>query len=58
MVSCTSLTKSKNTEELKEKLEQARHSIAPVLLRSMFNGMKAGMEQVIELNDDYIGKWT
>ena len=50
------LDKSKNIEELKEKLEQVRLSIPPMLLHSMFDGMKARMERVIELKGNYIGK--
>ena len=34
------LDKCKNVEELKEKLEQVRQSIPPMLLHSMFDGMK------------------
>ena len=50
------LDKCKNIEELKEKLEQFRQSIPPMLLHRMFDGMKDRMERVIELNGNYIGK--
>ena len=46
----------KNIEELKEKLEQIRQSIPPSLLHNMFDGMKARMQRVIELNGDSIGR--
>ena len=50
------LDKCKNIEELKEKLEQVRQSIPASMLHAMFDGMKARMQRVIELNGDYIGK--
>lgn len=50
------LHKCKNIEELKENLEHIRQSIPPSFLHNMFDGMKARMERVIELNGDYIGK--
>lgn len=48
--------KCKNIEELKEKLEQVRQSIPASFLHNMFDGMKARMQRVIDLNGDYIGK--
>ena len=50
------LDKCKNIEELKEKLEQVRQSIPANFLHNMFDGMKARMQRVIDLNGDYIGK--
>lgn len=46
----------KNVEELKEKLEHVRQSIPVGTLHAMFDGMKARMMKVIELDGDYIGK--
>ena len=48
--------KCKNIEELRDNLEHIRQTIPPSLLHNMFDGMKARMERVIELNGDYIGK--
>ena len=50
------LHKCKNIEELKANLELVRQAIPPSMLHNMFDGMKARMERVIELNGDYIGK--
>ena len=50
------LDKCKNIEGLKEKLEQVRQSIPVSFLHNMFDGMKARMQRVVELNGDDIGK--
>ena len=50
------LHKCKSIEDLKEKLEQVRQSIPPSLLHNMFDGMRARMQRVVELDGNYIGK--
>ncbi|KAL3155987.1 hypothetical protein ABBQ32_012978 [Trebouxia sp. C0010 RCD-2024] len=44
----------KNVEELKDSLEQIRHSIPISTLHKMFDGFDARMQKVVDLDDDYV----
>ena len=50
------LHKCHNVEQLKEKLEEVRQSIPASLLHSLFDGMQARMQRVLEEEGGCIGK--
>ena len=50
------LHKCHNVEQLKEKLEEVRQSIPASLLHSLFDGMQARMQRVLEEEGGHIGR--